>query len=839
MVSGCGTFFPKGEHPGARETASLVPQNEEKVAYRWQEPWCIHMNDLRFAIRQLAKAPGFLATALLTLAVGVGTCTAIFSVVNNVLLRPLAFPESDRVMGLRETFLPRLPEFSVASGKYFVWREQARSFESFAAFQGTTYNLTGGPGEPLQLTGLRMTASALPTFRVRPLLGRNFTEEEDRPGSNNVVILSYGFWQRQFGGRPGVVGSKLQLHGRSHRVVGVLPRESPLPDEFEVATPMAFERDDRSNFGGHSIGVIGRLRPGITAEQARSELAVIQQRIGQQHGGAKGWGIKLRSVMEERIEDMRPVLLSLLGAVGLLLLIACANVANLLLARATGRAREIAVRAAMGASRGRIVRQLLVESMLLGLAGGILGVLFAHAGLKALLALAPENLPRLSEVAVDGRALAFTLVLALLTGIGFGLAPAYRSARVDLNRTLKAGGRGTSEGGRSGRLVGALVVAEVSVALMLLAGAGLLMRSFVRLSSVSPGFRPEGALVVSLNLPPVKYDTEEEQAAFVSQALRRLAALPGVKSLGVAQRAPFAGGQEHRGLEVEGHPLPVAEMPISNHYTVSPGYLKALGIPLLRGRDFGAQDVSGSKRVALVNESVARTLFGDRDPLGKRITISNDADGWREIVGIVGDIRNRSLDGDVTLQTYEPFAQVPSSRLDFIVRTSSAVSGQHAAIRSAIYAVDAQQPIARIRPLTDFVARSMARQRFAMTLFGVFSGVALLLAAIGIYGVMAYSVNRRTNEFGVRMALGAHTAQMLRLVLRQGGRLVGLGIVIGLGAALSFARLLSSLLFGVGPYDPLTFIGIVTLLAAVGVGACVRPAWRAAKLDPMNALRAE
>jgi putative ABC transport system permease protein len=799
------------------------------------------MNDLKFAARQLTRSPGFTAVALVTLAIGIGACAAIFSVVNGVLLRPLAFPESDRVVAIQETFLPRLPQFSVASGKYFVWQEQSHSFESLAAYGGGNYNLTGA-GEPERLLGLRVTANMLATYRVQPLLGRSFTAEEDTPGKNQVAILSHGLWQRRFGGRPEVLGSTIQLDGRSHVVVGIMPRRSPISDRVELITPMAFDDGARRNFGGHSTSVIGRLKPGATVPQVVSELAVIQQRIGQEHAEAKGWGIRVQPMLEATVGDMRPVLLSLLGAVGLLLLIACANVANLLLARATARAKEVAVRAAVGANRRRIVRQLLVESVLLGLLGGALGVLVAWGGLNALLALAPENLPRLAEVTVDLRALAFTCALAILTGLGFGLAPAIQAASVDLNRVLKESARGASPGGGRGRLRGALVVSEVALALMLLAGAGLLMRSFARLAAVSPGFRPAGATVATMSLPRAKFDgpgKDGERVVFATEVLRRLAALPGVTAVGLVQNVPFSSGQEHRGMEVEGKKVPIPDMPITNHYTVSADYAKAMGIPLVRGRFFDERDRAGGKRVALINETVARRLFADQDPLGKRISITNGPDEWREIVGVVGDIKNTGLDREVTLQTYEPWAQKPSNGLNFVLRTSSEVPGLHAAIRSAIYAVDPQQPVGRIRPLDDFVAESLARARFAMSLFAVFSGVALLLAGIGIYGVMAYSISQRTSELGIRMALGAQTGDVVAMVFRQGGRLIAAGLAIGLAAALILTRFLESMLYGVRSYDPVTFVAIVAVLAAIAALACLLPARRAARVDPLTALRAE
>jgi putative ABC transport system permease protein len=799
------------------------------------------LEDLRYAFRQLGKSPGFTTVAVVTLALGIGACAAIFSVVNSVLLRPLAFPEPDRVVAVTETFLPRFPEFSTAPGKYFVWQKQSKTIARFAAIRGASYNLTG-KGEPVRLEAARLTASVLETYQVTPLLGRNFTAEEDTPGKNDVVILSHGLWQRQFGGRPDVLSQTIQLDGRSHTVVGVMPRQSPLPQKAEIFAPMAFADNDRTNFGGHFVRTFGRLAPGVTVEQASSEMNLIADRIGQQYPEAKGWALKLAPMLEQAVGEVRPILLSLLGAVGLLLLIACANVANLLLARATGRSREIAVRLALGASSGRIVRQLLVESLVLAVLGGLLGVLVAQGGLQAMLAMAPESLPRAKDIAVDGRALGFTFALALVTGVAFGLVPAFQASRVQLQETLKESSRSTSEGGRKQRLRGALVVGEVAVALTLLAGAGLLMRSFALLASVSPGFQAPGALVASVNLPGQKYQGGERKTAFLDQVLARLAALPGVVVVGAAQHVPFAGGQEMRGVEIEGRKtVDVQSMPVTNHYTVTAGYFRAMGIPLLRGRAFAESDRASTTRVAIINENMARKLFPGEDPLGKRITISNGPDRWRQIVGIAGDVKPDKLDGVVPLQTYEPYAQQPGTNINLVLRSAAedggASGGLPAAVRAAVHGVDPEQPVAKIRPMTDVVAESIGRQRFAMFLFAVFSGVALFLAAIGIYGVMAYSVSQRTAEIGIRMSLGAQTGDVLRLVMGQGGRLIALGIGTGLLLALGLTRLLDSMLFGVPTYDPPTFVAIAMVLATVAAAACLVPAGRATRVDPLTALR--
>ncbi|HWA87462.1 MAG TPA: ABC transporter permease [Opitutus sp.] len=803
------------------------------------------MRDLRYAVRQLAKAPGFTAVAVLTLALGIGACTAIFSVVNSVLLRPLPYPESDRLVVVIETKLPEIPQFSVAPGNYFDWRERTTSFEQLAAVREFSYSLTGA-GEPVRLEARRVTPNYFATLRIRPAIGRDFTAEE-AAAKSNVAILSHGFWQRQFGGRREVIGETVRLDGQAFTIIGVLPERFSPGSTTEVYTPVDYTEDNK-NHGGHYISVVGRLKPGVTIEQARSELALIAAGLAKQHADTNtGWSIKLVPVLEATVGDVRPVLFSLLGAVGFLLLIACANVANLLLVRATARAKEIALRTALGASRLRIVRQLLTESVLLAAFGGLLGVLVAQWGMSVLLAFAPDTLPRAQEIALDGRALGFACVLALVTGIAFGLVPAFQASRVNLNEALKDGGRGTSEGGRRQRLRSGLVVAEVAIALILLVGAGLLFRSFARLQEVDPGFRPDHALAIDLTLPLKKYGTGPQQAAFVAEATARLAAIPGVQFAGAAQIVPFTGNDYNLIYKIPGRPpLPPGQIQGTLYYAATPDYFRAMGIPLLRGRLFTAADAAGAPRVAIINEALAKLQFPNQDPIGQRINITN-ADS--EIIGVVGDVKHYRLDGDTRVQAYEPFAQVPFNFLTVVVRTETAKPGSPAAgvspaalpaaIRAAIYGVDKDQPIAGIRPLTSLVANSVARPRFAMFLFGVFSAVALLLAAIGIYGVMAYSVTQRTNEIGIRMALGAQPRDVLRLIFVQGGRLVALGLAGGVAGALLLTRFLSSMLFGVSAHDPLTFVTIAGLLAAIAALACLLPARRATRVDPVVALRSE
>jgi len=799
------------------------------------------LNDLRYALRQLLKAPSFTAIAILTLALGIGACTAIFSVVNTVLLRPLDYPEPGRIVIVRETQLPQFPEFSVSPPNYLDWEKQTKSYEYLAAYTGAGLNLTG-EGEPQRLLGVKATAHYFDAYGVKPVLGRMLLPEEDAPGKNHVVVLSYPFWQRVFGGTRDVVGRAVQLNGEPYTVVGVAPIGFGLTSKVDVWTPMAFKPDETANDarGGHYIGVVGRLRPGVTVAQARAELEVIASQLAKQYPDSnKGWGILMMPLQDYSVRDVRPVLYTLLGAVGCVLLIACANLANLLLARATARHREISIRAALGASRGRLVRQLLTESVVLSLCGGAAGVILARWGLYALLALAPTSLPRISEIHLDSGVLIFSLALSIITGLVFGIAPAWLAARADVNEALKQGTRGSTEGGARGRLRSALVVLEVTFALMLLGGAGLLARSFMQLAHVDPGFAPENATLLRLALPAKKYAMPEQQTAFADALLERVKVLPGVQSAGITHSMPLAGDYV-LGFNIEGRPaIAPSDLPSTNYYAVTPDYFRAMGIRLIRGRIFTPQDDAKAPRVAIINETMARQHFPNEDPIGKRINITQGPDAWRQIVGIVGDIKQYGVDKATSAQSYEPFAQVPFSSLILVIRTNGSPAALLGALRPAVYAVDKDQPVGTIRPLEEIMAESIARQRFAMTLLTVFSLVALIIAAVGIYGVMAYSVVQRTGEFGIRMALGAQQRDVLCLVLAQGGKLVGLGLIIGLAGTLAASRAIGSMLFNTSAQDPLTLGSITLLLGAVAFIACLLPANRATKVNPIEALRAE
>jgi putative ABC transport system permease protein len=790
----------------------------------------------------LFKNPGFSLIAIITLALGIGANAAIFSVVNAVLLRPLPFKDPDRLMMIRETKLPQFPEFAVASGNFLDWKKQATVFEQLVAFRFSSFNLIGA-GDPERLSGYSVSEGFFSMLGAPPQLGRDFLAEEYQPGRSNVVILSNGVWQSRFGGDPKVLGQAITLDGQSYNIVGVMPASFAFGGrEAGLWTPQAFTAQHAQNHGGHSFAAMGRLKPGVTVDQARSEMVAIAGRLAAQYPDVNtGWSVKIMPILEFTVRSIKPALVVLLGAVAFVLLIACANVANLLLARAAGRQKEIAIRTAMGAGRSRIARQLLTESMLLAFVGGVAGLLLAKWGMDLLLKLAPQGLPRMGDVSLDGRALAFTAAITLLTGMVFGLVPALQSSKPNLNETMKDAGRGSTEGGRRQRIRGALVVLEVASALVLLVGAGLMIKSFWRLLQVDPGFNPENALTLSVALPRSKYPEEVRQIAFFQQLLEKVKNLPGAQAAGASNVLPLADDFV-LGFDVQGRPpLPPGVGQSTNFYSVSADYFKAMGIPLLRGRLLTERDTKDSPHVAVVNETMAKKIFPDEDPIGKRITFDrrdNNPD-WYEIVGVVGDVKHYGLDQTTTLQTYEPFTQQTFSSMSLVVRTAGDPTQATAAIRNAVLELDKDQPIANIKTLEQLVSTSIAQQKFSMSLLGVFAAVALALAAVGIYGVLSYAVTQRTHEIGIRMALGAGRRDVLRLVVGQGMRLTLIGVSVGLVAALALTRLMSTMLFGVSVTDPLTFSSIALLLAAIALLACWIPARRAAKVDPMVALRCE
>ncbi len=799
------------------------------------------MPDLKFALRQLLKSPGFTFTAILTLALGIGACTAIFSVVNGVLLRPLDYPAPERLMVLKETQLPEFPEFSIAPPNYLDWEKQLKSFESIAAFNGASLNLTGD-GEPQRLIGVKATGRYFETYGVKPVIGRTFGPEEDTPGKDRVAVISYGLWQRIYAGANNVLERPIQLNGETYTIIGVAPPTFGAASKVDVWVPMAFRPDetDNNNRGAHYISVTGRLKDGVTPEQADAELKLLAAQLAKQYPDTnQRWGAFAVPLLDYTVRDVRSVLYTLLGAVSCVLLIACANIANLLLARATARHRELSIRAALGAGRGRLMRQLLTESIVLAVLGGLAGVLLARWGLDLLLTLAPSSLPRVASIRLDGTVLAASLGLSVLTGIAFGLAPAWLAARTNVNDALKQGSRGSTDSGVRGRLRGALVVLEVAASLVLLVAAGLLVKSFVALAHVDPGFNPDHATIMRFTLPGKKYGKPEQQVAFANALVTQLKTLPGVQAAGITHTMPLIGDWV-LGFEIDGRDkVAPQDQPSLNYYSVTPDYFRAMGVRLIKGRLFTEQDDAKAPRVAIINETLARQYFPHEDPIGKRINITNGPPTFREIVGVVSDITQYGVDKPTKAQGYEPFAQKPFTGINVAIRSTSTPTAIFNLLRPAVYAVDKDQPVSSIKPLEDILADSLARQRFAMMLLTVFSLVALVIAAIGIYGVMAYNVTQRTGEIGIRLALGAQPSDVVRLILGQGGKLVGLGLLLGLVAALASARIVESMLFKTNTHDPLTLIAITTLLALVALAACLIPARRAMRVNPVDALRSD
>ncbi|MFP5264398.1 MAG: ABC transporter permease [Blastocatellia bacterium] len=797
--------------------------------------------DLRYSVRIMLKSRAFTVIAVLALALGIGANSAIFSVVNSVLLRPLPFDEPDRLLMLWETSVKRGQTGAPASVPNFIdWQNQNTVFEHVAAFDGSSFILTGG-AEPERIPGTRVSASLFPLLRVNPLLGRAFTPDDDKAGAKPVAIVSYNFWKQRLGGDTDLEGKTLVLEGKIHSVVGVMPRGFQFYNlESELWTPFAFSSDDLSSRGAHYISVIARLNPGVTKEQAQAEMNTIADRLAEQYPDTNsGRGINLVGLHDQLVGDVRPALLVLLGAVGFVLLIACANVANLLLARAASRHKEVAIRMALGANRGRLVRQLLTESVLLALVGGAVGLLLALWGVDLLTALAPESLRSVKGVGMDGRVLGFTFVVSLLTGIMFGLAPALQASKPDLNESLKEGGRSSSDSRRN-RFRTALVVSEVALSLVLLIGAGLMVMSFSRLLQVNPGFNADNVLTAGLSLPDTKYKEPAQWAAFYSQVLEKVNVLPGVQSAGVITNLPFGDGNMSLTFRrTDGPPLLPSEQPATIFHANSPGYFQTMGIPLLKGRDFTEQDVEKAPPVLIINETMARQHFADQDPIGKTMIVGYGEPVPREIVGVVGDVKHVGLAKDLRVETYSPHAQTPLPFATLVVRSTADTASLLAAIRRAVQEVDKDQPVANVRTMRERISNSIAQPRFYTLLLSTFAVVALVLAAVGIYGVLSYSVTQRTREIGIRMALGADRRDIVKLVVGQGMAPAVVGVGIGLAAAFALTRFMASLLFAVDATDPLAFAAISLLLTAVALVACYIPARRATKVDPTVALRYE
>jgi len=813
------------------------------------------MNDLKFAFRQLLKNPGFTGVAVLTLALGIGANTAIFSVVNTVVLRPLPYPESERLVWMSERS-PNFPVMSISYPNFTDWRTEQTVFEHVGVYNWSSYNLTG-KGDPVRLWVSRISAEGFAALGVKPALGRMFVNDEDKPGAPPVAVLSHGLWQNRFGRDTSLIDTSITLDGRPVTVIGVMPAGFAFPSEVDVwvpVGPMASEPGYQSR--GNHPGLLGvaRLKPGVTVDQARTEMDTISTRLEKQYPDSNSKvRVRIDPLIENRVgTNVRAALWALLGAVGMVLLIACGNVANLLLARAATRQREMAVRAALGAGRWQIARQLLIESLLLAVVGGAFGMLLGTWGLRALLAISGDSIPRTGEIRLDLGVLAFTAGIAVLTGILFGLAPAWQAGRTDVHSVLKETTRGAT-GGRA-RLRQGLVVAEVALTLVLLVGAGLLLRSFHRLQTLNPGFNHENVLSFRLDLPRQKYATDEQQFAFFQELTGRLHALPGVQAVGFGSQIPFVQNGWQTGFHIEGQPdPPPGEAPSMEVTAASPDYFRALGIPLLRGRWFTDQDNREHVRnlpeprenerraapmnVIIVDEEFVRRHWPNEDPIGQRVRANG---ATMTVVGVVRRVKIRGLNEQGGfVQAYFSALQVPSRGRTMTVKTTLAPEPLMAAVRQQVLALDPDQPVYELRTLTDLRDRSLTPQRLNLTLLGIFAGVALALAVVGLYGVLAYAVTQRTREIGIRMALGAQRHDVLRLVIRHGLKLTLLGAALGVAGAWGLTRWMEALLYEIKSTDPLTFTAVSLALIAVALLACWLPARRAAKVDPMEALRCE
>ncbi len=822
------------------------------------------IQDLRYGARMLLKKPAFTLIAIITLALGIGANSAIFSVVNAVLLRPLPFPQPDQLVMVNTTNLARgITSFGTSMPDFRAWRERARSFEKMAAFSSTNFNISGST-EPERVTGAQASADLFGVLGVAPMRGRVFTGEEETFGKHHVVIVSEGLWQRRFGDQASLTDQTMTLNGEQYAIVGVMPRTFQFPDPTVVLwTPIAVADGAENNTrGNYWLGVVGRLKRGIAASQAQSELDGVFRQLEQEDTLFGGFGTQVISLHESTVGAVQTALFVLLAAVALVLLIACANVANLLLARAAARQREIAIRTAMGAGRGRLIRQLLTESLLLGLAGGVLGLLLAVWGVDALVGLAP-NVPRLAEIGIDRAVLGFTFGLAILTSLIFGLVPALQSSKADLNETLKESGRSATGVIRRRRLGSALVVAEVALSFVLLVGAGLMINSLVRLQRVNPGFRTDRILSMQIALPSTRYTQERPEltAAFFQQLVERVKALPGVEAAGVTSALPLtnSGWGKLFTLEDRTPPKSLDDVPNVQYRQVSPEYLSTLAIPIIKGRAFSEHDARDALPVAVINETLARQYFENADPIGKRLFLGPPEElvppgilppGFKfqhfTIVGVIGDVRHNGLNQPLAPEIYTLHEQElaakfanPSNSMSLAVRTSVESSSLVGAIRHQVQELDREQPIDGVATMEELLATSLSQSRFSTLLLGVFAGVALILAAVGLYGVMAYRVEQRTYEIGIRLALGAQSGDVLKLVVRQGLMLAVAGIVIGFGAALIITRVMTSLLYGVTATDPLTFAIIPVVLTGAALAASFIPARRAMRVDPMIALRYE
>jgi putative ABC transport system permease protein len=824
--------------------AVLFEAVPDLILTAWREQMETLRRDLVQAVRMLIKNRGFAAAAILSLAVGIGATTAIFSVVNQVLIEPLPYREPGRLVRVYEKRLKQGRVRNAVSGPdYLDWQAQNTVFESMACLDGTLFTIAGDP-EPELVRGSTVSPGFFKMLGITPRLGRDFSPGEDTPGKNRVALLSYQLWQRRFGGDPTVVGRSIRLSGNPYTVVGVLPEialtiraEAPQLDP-DIWTPHVMTADYVRAF--HNFIVFARLKPGVSLAQARSDMDAVSARLEAQFPGENtGHGVNLFPVTDELVGGVRPALLILFGAVGLVLLVACANVANLLLSRTVARRREISIRTAIGAGAGRLVRQLMTESLLLSLLGGAAGTLLAVAGVKALIAADPGNIPRLSHVRLDGTVLAFTLGITALTALLVGIASALYGVRTGLGEALRGAGRGALGGARqSGRSL--LVVGEIALALMLAIGAGLMMQSFERLTGVHPGYDVSGVLAADIPLTGARYNRREDAVTFYRELLRRLEAQPGVVSVGATTALPLTGFDPGYNFSIEGKPeLAYSQLPNARFRVISPGYFETMRIALRAGRPISKADTAQSTPVIAINETFARQHFPGESPVGKRIALADRVQVWREIVSVVADVKHTALDGETRPELFMPYPQFPQYSMSIVLRSRSAPEALSALVRREVAAIDREQPIRTIRTGEGLLATSVAQPRFYSMLLAVFSAVALALAGIGVYGVMSFAVGQRTKEMGLRMALGARSGAVIGMVVKQGLRLTAAGVVVGLAGAFAVMRVLGKLLYGIAPNDGATFAGAALLLTAVAAAACYIPARRAARADPIAALRCD
>ncbi|HET9407228.1 MAG TPA: ABC transporter permease [Candidatus Sulfotelmatobacter sp.] len=815
------------------------------------------LTDVKYGARVLLKSPGFSIVAVLVLALGIGANTAIFSVVNAVVLRPLAFDQPEKLVSLYHippaASFPGMTQFAVSPANFLDWRAQAHSFEGMSAYGFGQYTLTGN-GRPEVIRIVAATNGFFSVLHAQPMLGRTFVEGEDQAGRDHELLLSYDVWRNRFNANPAIVGSNIQLNDQAFTVVGVMPRgfEYPIVPGFQpqMWKPQNWTAQERAIRDNHNYGVIARLKPGVTLQQAKAELATISDQLAQQYPkDNKGWGATAVPLRDDLVGDVRPALLILLGAVALVLLIACTNVANMLLAKMLSRRKEVAIRSALGASRRLLLQQVLAETTILALSGGVLGLVFAHYGTVFVVKFVGNQLPRSGGIGLDGWVLAFTLGISLLAGTFAGLLPALRLTRGDVAEALKQGaGRTASESG-GGRTRSILISAEVALSLMLLIGAGLLIRSLWMLRGVNPGFDPDHAITMFVSIPATKFTTPQQQISFYDRVLQRVQVLPGVVSDGVIDALPLTGGGSHQPVQIEERPVQaMADQPEVDVRVVSPGYRGAMRIPLLHGRDLNDSDVAGRPGAVLISQSMARQFWPNEDPIGKRLTMYFFPQMPREVVGVVADVKDDALSQTRSASMlYMPLGQVSADRggqwqsfgMSLAVRTHNDPHSVISAITNAVNEIDKEVPLLFVKTMQDTIDESLLQQRFTMLLLSGFAGLALLLAAVGIYSLLAYAVRWRVREIGIRMALGAQIRDVVGMVVADGLKPTGIGVVLGLAGALALGRVMSSLIYGVGASDPLTIAAVTLLLGLVALFASVIPAYRAARINPLRALHEE